>query len=180
MPGPRRPCSEKTDSHDAQTQAQLVRIGWYREGRVKGWAAHLIRRLVGARAQMVGISIDLSNQIRSTLKTFGLRASGGAGRAFEVQVRAALEGRPDVASVVEPLLAAWRAIRDQVAALHRRLIKTAKEDATCRLLMTWGAALVERFGFDRAAVRRSAISRNAARFPSRKKPFSARFAWSGR
>ena len=45
---------------------QLVRTGWYREARGKGWAAPLIRRLVGARAQMVGISIDLSNQIRST------------------------------------------------------------------------------------------------------------------
>lgn len=126
----------KTDAHDAETLAQLVRTGWYREARVKGWAAHLIRRLVGARAQMVGISIDLSNQIRSTLKTFGLRASGGAGRAFEAKVRTALEGRPEVAGVIEPLLAAWRAVRDQIAALEKRLIKTAKEDATCRLLMT--------------------------------------------
>jgi hypothetical protein len=76
---------------------QLVRTGWYREARVKGWAAPLIRRLVGARARMVGISIDLSNQIRSTLKTFGLRASGGAGRAFEAKIHTALEGRPEVA-----------------------------------------------------------------------------------
>jgi transposase len=126
----------KTDAHDAETLAQLVRTGWYREARVKGWAAHLIRRLVGARAQMVGISIDLSNQIRSTLKTFGLRASGGAGRAFEAKVRTALEARPEVAAVIEPLLAAWRAVRDQVAALDRRLIAAARGDATCRLLMT--------------------------------------------
>ena len=60
------PQRNKTDAHDAETLAQLGRTGWYREARVKGWAAHLIRRLVGARAQMVGISIDLSNQIRST------------------------------------------------------------------------------------------------------------------
>ena len=126
----------KTDAHDAETLAQLVRTGWYREARVKGWAAHLIRRLVGARAQMVGISIDLSNQIRSTLKTFGLRASGGAGRAFEAKIHTALEGRPEVAGVIEPLLAAWRAVRDQIAVLDKRLIKTAEADATCRLLMT--------------------------------------------
>ena len=79
---------------------------------MKGWAAHLIRRLVGARAQMVGILIGLSNQIRSTLKTFGLRASGGAGRAFEAKVHAALKDRPEVAGAIEPLLAAWRAVRD--------------------------------------------------------------------
>src|SRR5512144_3219910 len=60
----------KTDAHDAETLARLVRIGWYRGARVKGWAAHLVRHLVGARAQLVGVSIDLSHQIRSTLKTF--------------------------------------------------------------------------------------------------------------
>jgi transposase len=72
----------KTDARDAETLAQLVRAGWYREARVKGWAAHVIRHLVGARAQLVGISTDLSNQIRSVLKTFGLRASGRAGRVL--------------------------------------------------------------------------------------------------
>jgi transposase len=87
----------KTGAHDAETLAQLIRTGWYREARVKGWAAHAMRRLVGGRSQLVGISIDLSNQVRSTLKTFGLRATGGAGRVFEAKVRAALEGRPEVA-----------------------------------------------------------------------------------
>ena len=126
----------KTDARDAETLAQLVRTGWYREARVKGWDAHAMRHLVGARAQLVGISTDLSNQIRSVLKTFGLRAAGSAGRAFEAKVREQIEGRPEVAGVVEPLLGAWRAVRDQVGALDRKLIAAAKEDATCRLLMT--------------------------------------------
>ena len=103
---------------------------------MKGWAAHAMRRLVGARSQLVGISIDLSNQIRSTLKTFGLRATGGAGRVFEAKVRIALEDRPEVAGVVEPLLAAWRAVRDQIAVLDRKLMAAVKADPTCRLLMT--------------------------------------------
>lgn len=38
--------------------------------------------------------------------------------------------------MAEPLLGAWRAVRDQVAALDRELIAAAKEDATCRLPMT--------------------------------------------
>src|SRR4051812_1166807 len=61
----------KTDANDAETLAQLVRTGWYREARVKSFAAHATRHLVGARAQLMGVSVDLSNQIRSTLKTFG-------------------------------------------------------------------------------------------------------------
>src|SRR5215217_8153682 len=60
----------KTDANDAETLAHLVRTGWYREARVKSFAAHAVRHLVGARAQLKGVSVDLSNQIRSILKTF--------------------------------------------------------------------------------------------------------------
>ena len=38
----------KTDANDAETLAQLVRTGWYREARVKSFAAHAVRHLVGA------------------------------------------------------------------------------------------------------------------------------------
>jgi transposase len=126
----------KTDARDAETLAQLVRTGWYREARVKGWAAHAVRHLVGARAQLVGVSTDLSNQLRSVLGTFGLRVSGRAGGAFEAKVREQIEGRPEIVAVADPLLAAWRAVRDQVAVLDRKLIEAARGDATCRLLMT--------------------------------------------
>lgn len=126
----------KTDARDAETLAQLVRTGWYREARVKGWAAHAMRQLVGARAQLVGISTDLSNQLRSVLRTFGLRVAGRAGGTFEARIREQVEDRPELAAVTEPLLTAWRAVRDQVAALDRTLIEAAKSDATCRLLMT--------------------------------------------
>ena len=51
-----------------------MRTGWYREARVKSFAAHAVRHLVGARAQLKGVSVDRSNQIRSILKTFGLMA----------------------------------------------------------------------------------------------------------
>lgn len=126
----------KTDARDAETLAQLVRTGWYREARVKSFAAHAVRHLVGARAQLMGVSIDLSNQIRSTLKTFGLMAGKGMGRTFENRVRELIDARPTIAAIVEPLLTAWRAVRGQIVVLDRRLISLAKGDATCRLLMT--------------------------------------------
>ncbi|BDL41778.1 IS110 family transposase [Methylorubrum sp. GM97] len=126
----------KTDARDAETLAQLVRMGWYREARVKSYAAHAVCHLVGARAQRMGVAIDLSNQIRSTLKTFGLMAGKGAGRAFENRVTELIEARPTIAAIVEPLLAAWRAVRGQIGVLDRRPIALAKGDATCGLLMT--------------------------------------------
>ena len=51
-------------------------------------------------------------------------------------MREQIDGRPELAGVAEPLLAAWRAVRDQIAALDRKLIEAVKGDATCRLLMT--------------------------------------------
>src|SRR5215217_6999641 len=116
----------KTDANDAETLAQLVRTGWYREARVKSFAAHAVRHLVGARAQLKGVSVDLSNQIRSILKTFGLMAGKGAGHTFESRVRELLEGRPTLAAIIDPLLAAWQAVREQIAVLDRRLIGLAK------------------------------------------------------
>src|SRR4028119_2166766 len=84
----------KTDANDAETLAQLVRTGWYREARVKRFAAHGVRHLVGARAQLKGMSIDLSNQIRSILKTFGLMAGKGAGHPFAIRAHGLLEAGP--------------------------------------------------------------------------------------
>src|ERR671920_380225 len=116
----------KTDANDAETLAQLVRMGWYREARVKSFAAHAMRHLVGARAQLKGVSVDLSNQIRSVLKTFGLMAGKGAGRSFAIRVQELLEDRPSLAAIIQPLLAVWQAVREQIVVLDRRLIGLAK------------------------------------------------------
>ena len=53
----------KTDANDAEGLAHLVRAGWYREVRVKGRNAMLAKALLGARSQLLGISLALENQI---------------------------------------------------------------------------------------------------------------------
>ena len=62
----------KTDANDAHGLAQIVRTVWYREVKVKGIDAHLIRSLITARSNLVQICTKLSNQLRGILKTFGL------------------------------------------------------------------------------------------------------------
>jgi transposase len=61
----------KTDANDAEGPAHLVRAGWYREVRVKGRNAMLAKALLGARSQLLSMSLALENQIRGILKTFG-------------------------------------------------------------------------------------------------------------
>jgi transposase len=126
----------KTDANDADGLSLLAEAGFFREVRVKSWAAMQVRTLVGGRAQLIGISSDLSNQIRGLMRTFGLVVPAGGGRIFEANVRALLEGQAALAGSILPLLEAWRAVRAQATALDRQLVAAARQSPACRLLMT--------------------------------------------
>jgi transposase len=109
----------KTDANDAEGLAHLVRAGWYREVRVKGRSAMLAKALLGARSQLLSMSLALENQIRGILKTFGRITEDAA-----------------IAAVIMPLLQARQVARGNCAALDRRLLRLVQGDATCRMLMT--------------------------------------------
>jgi len=99
----------KTDENDAEGLAQIMRTGWYRPVHVKSLDAHRARALLGVRAQAVGMTTRLSNMIRGVLKTFGWLPGAGRGLRFVQRVEALLEGAPDIALIVRPLLATWAA-----------------------------------------------------------------------
>jgi len=98
----------KTDENDAEGLAQIMRTGWYRPVHVKSLDAHRARALLGARAQLVGMTTRLSNMIRGVLKTFGLLPGAGRGLRFDHRVEALLDDAPDIALIVRPLLVTWR------------------------------------------------------------------------
>ena len=77
----------KTDATDADGLSLLAEAGFFREVRVKSWAAMPV--LVGGRAQLIGISSDLSNQI--LMRTFGLVVPA-AGSSSPRPARGALAG----------------------------------------------------------------------------------------
>jgi transposase len=70
------------------------------------------------------------------LRNFGLRVGPVGGSGFEARIRKLVEGLPELQKIMVPLLAARRALREQFAALHRRLLAVVKEDKVCRRLMT--------------------------------------------
>src|SRR3954470_5930228 len=86
----------KSDRNDAEGLAQIVRTGWYREVHVKSEATHLVRTLLQTRLQLTNMRRDVSNQIRGSLKTFGVVLPEAGGRRFEQVVREAAEGRPEL------------------------------------------------------------------------------------
>ena len=72
----------KSDQNDARGFAELVRVGWYREVKVKSEASQAIRSVLVARARLVEIRRSLENQIRSMLKEYGLVFGRATGSLF--------------------------------------------------------------------------------------------------
>jgi transposase len=126
----------KTDQNDAEGLAQIVRTGWYRSVHVKSLDSHRVRAILGARAQLVGMRTRLSNHIRGVLKTFGLLPGGMRGLPFDRKVEALLASRTDVALIVQPMLAAWRQLREQITAFDKSIRMLVKSNSACRLLMS--------------------------------------------
>jgi len=126
----------KTDANDADGLAHLAEVKFYKEVRVKGFESMLTRTRLGARAQMLKVSTQLSNQIRGMMKTFGLVTPKGAGGVFDANVRELLATNAGLEQIILPLLDAWKAIRVRTAELSRQLIASARNDTQCQLLQS--------------------------------------------
>jgi transposase len=55
---------------------------------------------------------------------------------LERHIKELVESRPNLAMLVEPLLVVRRALREQLAILHYRLLTVLGDDKICRRLMT--------------------------------------------
>lgn len=127
----------KTDKNDAHGLAQIVKAGWYREVGVKSLDSHTICSMLGARAQLIAMRVEVSNQIRGMLKTFGIVLRRHDGLSFEALVSEACErdiGR--VSHTVGTLLAVYIGLKAQILCLDRELARYARGSALCRRLMT--------------------------------------------
>jgi transposase len=153
----------KNDRHDAHALAQLVRTGWYRAVHVKSYPAHHLRAVLGARAQLVGMVTRVSNHIRGVMKIFGLVVAGARGTGFAARVEELIADRPEVQSIVAPMLGTWLHLRSQVAVFDRQLLGLAKTRPECRLLMSIpGVGYVSALAFMGAIDRPERFTRSRA------------------
>ena len=66
----------KTDRNDARAIAQVMRVGWYTIVHVKSAVSQELRMLLANRKTLLTKQIDIENEIRGTLRVFGLKLSG--------------------------------------------------------------------------------------------------------
>ena len=126
----------KTDRNDARGIAQMMRAGLYRPVHVKTLRSQKLRMLLTHRKLLQSKAIAVENDLRGTLRNFGLKVGMVGTVKFEGRIRELVGDIPDLASLVEPLLVVRRVLHEQIAVLHHRLLAIVKDDEVCRRLMT--------------------------------------------
>ena len=126
----------KTDRNDARGIAELMRIGVFRNVHIKTRRAQELRTLLTTRKLLQIKVIDLENGIGGILRAFGLKVRRVRHDAFQAHVEALAAGSPMLLEMMGHLLAARRTLRAHFDELDRRVAQVARDDETCRRLMT--------------------------------------------
>jgi transposase len=126
----------KSDQNDARGLAELVRIGWYREVKVKSKESQKTRSILVARSRLVGIRRDIENQVRSMIKEYGLLFRRATGLPFRKQVIQLLGEDHPLGVVITPLLLIHEQVCDQQRNFDDEVRRLAKSDEVTRRLMT--------------------------------------------
>jgi transposase len=128
--------THKTDRNDARGMAQVMRTGWFRVVHVKTEESRVLRALLAGRSLLVQKLKDIDNQIRGSLRAFGLKVGRVSKRGFEQRVRELVAGRWNLPTLLEPMLRVRAAIIAELATMERLVRQAAQRDPVCRWLMT--------------------------------------------
>lgn len=127
----------KTDRNDARGIAQLMRLGWYKVVHVKSPEAQRLRTLLGCRKLVVRKLVDVENEIRGTLRGFGLKVGKVSRGRFAGRVTTLAESAdPLIGELVLRLLAIRGTLLVEYRRMHLLVIKATAMDPICRRLMT--------------------------------------------
>src|SRR6202048_2002966 len=126
----------KTDRNDARGMAQMMRVGLYRPVHVKTLRSQKLRMLLTHRKLLQSKAIAIENDLRATLRNFGLKVGVVGTVKFEARIKELVENLPDLAVLVEPLLMVRRGLGEEVSIPPRPLRALVRDDEVRRRLMT--------------------------------------------
>jgi transposase len=136
MKGATAAMAVKTDRNDARAIAHAMRTGWFTAVHVKTPESQELRLLLSNRRMLSEKQIAIDNEIRGTLKAFGLKVGAVTVGRFEARVIELLSEKPRLLALVRPMLAARQALRRQHAILHRMVLDSVRSDPVCRRLLS--------------------------------------------
>lgn len=126
----------KTDRSDAHGIAQIVRTGWFKTVHLKSAAGQRLRTLTAARKAAVRALTDNEQVIRGLLRPLGLKIGAVTRTRFEARVRQLVGTDRLLRLIFEPLLRLHKSLRENLADLHRLVLRAVRGDPVCRRLMT--------------------------------------------
>jgi transposase len=92
----------KTDRNDARGIAQMMRVGLYRPVHVKTLRSQKLRMLLTHRKLLQSKAIAIENDLRGTLRNFGLKVGMVGTAKFEARIKELVENLPDLAVLIGP------------------------------------------------------------------------------
>jgi len=113
-----------------------MRVGLFKAVHVKTPASQHRRLLLTSRKLLQRKIYDIENDLRGSLRNFGLKVGVVGAVKFEDRIRELVADHPLVAAIVGPLLEARAVLRTQFAKLHRMLLEFVRTDPICRRLMS--------------------------------------------
>src|ERR1700746_1834194 len=122
----------KTDRNDARGIANMMRAGLDRPVHVKTLRSQKLRMLLTHRKLLQSKAIAIENDLRATLRNFGLKVGMVGKMRFEARIKELVDNLPDLALLIEPLLIVRRALREQIIILHRRLLALVRSEEVWR------------------------------------------------
>lgn len=126
----------KTDKNDARGIAQMMRMGLFRAVHVKTRESHELRLLLTNRSVLRRKCLDIENEIRGSLKIFGLKTGRVTKYTFETRVRELTRDQPRLAAAFEPMLRARHVLFEEFNRLHRIVLDAVRQDEVCRRFTT--------------------------------------------
>jgi transposase len=84
----------KTDRNDARGMAQMMRAGLYRPVHVKTLSSQKLRMLLTHRKLLQSKAIAIENDLRGTLRNFGLKVGMVGKLKFEARIKELVESPP--------------------------------------------------------------------------------------
>src|SRR3989475_5962460 len=121
----------KTDRNDARGIAQMMRAGLYRPVHVKTIRSQKLRMLLTHRKLLQSKAIAIENDLRGSLRNFGLKVGMVGTVKFEARIRELVENLPDLAELMEPLLIVRRIVGEHLGILQRRLMAIVRGGRVC-------------------------------------------------
>jgi transposase len=126
----------KTDRNDARGLAHIMRTGWYKEVHVKSQESQELRMLLNNRRFLLDKRLATDNEIRGSLRTFGLKLGKVTPKTYEPRIRELVGDNKKFQDCIFPMLEVRRVLIEQYQKLHKLVLDYVKEDQVCQLFIT--------------------------------------------